>query len=106
MGKVYEPVTDAEKAEDFQMPPAGMEDAAEDVLRQIEASYKTLDDAEPEILQNLLDKQEWHGFHAYRYEIMDDASVIALYALKPGELKIKAFPNMMEASKWSPREER
>ena len=99
-------MTEAEKAENAQLVPLHLEAAAEDVLRQIKESYKSLDVAEPEVLQYLLSKRDWHGFHAYRYEILGDGSVIALYALKPGELKIKAFSDMVEASNWSPREER
>jgi hypothetical protein len=97
----------AEEYEDNSEPlPEELHEAAEDVLRQIAESYKAPELAEPEILQNLMDKKEWHGFHAYRYEILSDGSVIALYATEPENLKIKAFADMTEASLWSPRDER
>jgi hypothetical protein len=100
-------VTEAEKYENnSESLPEELHDAAEDVLRQIAESYNAPKVAEPEILPILMNKQEWHGFHAYRYEILSDGSVVALYAMQPDELKIKAFADMTEASKWSPRDER
>jgi hypothetical protein len=99
-------MTEAENCEQTQLVPEGFEDAAKDVLRQIEESYNAPNVAEPEVVQRLADKMEWHGFHAYRYEILGDGSVIALWSAMPGELKIKAFSDMQEASRWSPRSER
>jgi len=99
-------VTEAEKYEESQRPPPQCEKAAEDVLRQIEESYDTVAKAEGQDKEILLDRAKWHGIHAYRYEILDDGSVIALYSHEPGELKIKAFDDMEDASNWSPRDER
>lgn len=48
-----------------------------------------------------------HGLHAYRYEEMDDGSVVALYVNeRDGNVKMKAFADIEEASLWSPRDER
>lgn len=50
---------------------------------------------------------EHSGIHAYRYEVMPDGSVIALWANdSTGEVKFKTFNDMEQASLWSPREER
>lgn len=55
----------------------------------------------------LASKKENHGLHAYRYETCDDGSVVALYANDAdGEVKMKAFSSIEEASAWSPRDER
>jgi hypothetical protein len=50
---------------------------------------------------------EHHGLHAYRYEVLSDDSVIAIYANDPsGQIKLKSFANLETASFWSPRNER
>jgi len=47
------------------------------------------------------------GLHAYRYEVQDDGSCLAIYANDAsGEIKMKAFPDIETASLWSPRDER
>lgn len=49
--------------------------------------------------------------HAYRYEVLADGSVVALYALESGVREsgpvvlAKAFPDMAAASRWTPRNE-
>lgn len=53
-----------------------------------------------------LNKVNNHGLHAYRYEVCDDESVVALYANdESATLKMKAFPDMATASAWTPRDE-
>lgn len=49
--------------------------------------------------------------HAYRYEILGDGSVAAVYAIDPDiqdgvpSVKVKVFPTMELASQWTPRDE-
>lgn len=46
------------------------------------------------------------GLLNYRYEQQDDGSVVALYVKgRNSTVKMKAFPNIEEASLWSPRDE-
>lgn len=47
------------------------------------------------------------GFHAYRYEVCSDGSVVALYVTDTEpNVQMMAFASMEEASLWSPRDER
>lgn len=44
--------------------------------------------------------------HAYCYMEAGDGSIVALWAnTKTGNVKMKAFENIEEASRWSPRDE-
>jgi hypothetical protein len=55
----------------------------------------------------LIHREQYHGLHAYRYEQMDDGSVVALYVNDRSlEVKALAFDTLAEASAWSPRDER
>jgi hypothetical protein len=84
-------------------------DAITDVSDHCKRGFEMLNDGDiPEAdREALAQKLEDHGLHAYRYEVMDDESVVALYANDPsGEVKFKTFEDMAQASKWSPRDER
>jgi hypothetical protein len=89
--------------------PAKLDGAAEEVSELCQQGWSHLENEEiPEETRALLqEKADNHGLHAYRYEELDDGSVVAIYANDPnGDVKFKAFDSMEEASKWSPRDER
>lgn len=63
--------------------------------------------ADAEVIPALARKRVTHGLHAFRYEVLEDGSCVALWANDPaGTVKIKAFSSLQEASLWTPREER
>jgi hypothetical protein len=84
--------TKAEQLEKSQKVPTSMRDKADEVSESCKRGYEAnLDDRTP---------------HAYCFQLCDDGSAVALWANdKDGEVKIKAFSNLAEASKWSPRSE-
>lgn len=95
-------MTKAETLEKSQKVPAELKEAADHVSEVAKNAYTALENA-PEN-SRLRTTHENHGLHAYRYEILDDDSCIVLYANdEKGDVKIKAFSNIEEASQWTPR---
>lgn len=89
--------------------PAKFDGAVEEVSELCRQGWSHLENEEvsQDTRAILKEKAKNHGLHAYRYEELDDGSVVAIYANDPsGEVKFKAFDSMEEASAWSPRDER
>jgi len=83
---------------------------AEQIEKKQAVSGRQLEEASMDVLDNLVlndENKDMEDFdkdlHAYRYEELDDGSVVAIWGRKQGELNYKAFANMQEASAWSPR---
>jgi hypothetical protein len=95
-------VTVATELESSQEIPAGLTEAGMEVLdrmMELQTAYNNTDDHDREVIDAR------GGMHAYRYEIMEDDSVIAIWTKEVGHLNIRAFDDMREASAWSPRDE-
>lgn len=79
------------------------EDGTPDLVALADDSGNPIMEAHP--LKQTFDNDG--GFHAYRYEVCSDGSVVALYVTDESEqVQMKAFESMEEASLWSPRQER
>jgi len=97
--------TQAEQIVESGAVPGEWEDGAEEVRAACKQAHASLDDVD--VSDPVHEVAANHGLHAYRYEVCDDGSVVALWAnTKRADLKLKAFENMEEASLWSPRDER
>jgi hypothetical protein len=87
--------------------PVELYPAMEEVREVCKRNFVLLETAPEETKEKLEFIHEHHGLHAYRYIQMSDGSILALWANDPsGDIKFKAFPNMDEATVWSPRDER
>lgn len=94
--------TSAEKAVASGKVPSNLAERAEEVSATCAQGHTDADSSE-----ELAQKREDHGLHAYSYEQMGDGSVLALWANDAdGTVQMKAFADIDEASKWTPRDER
>lgn len=95
--------TQAERMENSGKPTAALKEAADEVSAAAKNAFEQYEASDED--DHLRFVHDNHGLHAYRYEVLDDDSVVALYANDPsGEVKVKAFESLAEASKWSPRQ--
>lgn len=96
-------MTVAAELETTQEIPASLTEAGMSVLdkmQELQTAYDSTDDHD----RYVIDARG--GFHAYRYEVMEDDSVIAIWTKEVGHLHVRAFDDMKEASAWSPRDEK
>lgn len=95
-------MTLAESFERARVVPGSLIHAAQEVSSVCRKGH-----ADAEIHPVLARKRLTHGLHAFRYEVLEDGSCVALWANDPkGTVRIKAFPSLQEASLWTPRSER
>lgn len=115
-------MTEAQKIVEKHQVPANWQDGANEVTDLVKKAYSDLahinsvlaEETPADPTRNyeeehaiFMNKVENHGLHAYRYEVCDDGSVVALYANdESAKIKMRAFANMEMASAWSPRDER
>lgn len=92
--------TQAEKVVDSGKVPASLEKRADEVSEMCKAAHKFKANVPEDHIIHMK-----NSLHAYSYEIMDDGSVVALFAnTADGKVKMLAFDDIGEASKWSPRD--